>query len=165
MKLIFDTFDTPVGEMTAVFNGAALCHLDFSDCPDRIERLLSHRFPAYEKMTKANPCGIRDCVRAYFDGDANAFNGLKLETGGTAFQQSVWRALRNIPYGRAISYAELARNIGNPKAVRAVGTANGQNPISIIIPCHRVIGSDGTLAGYAGGIERKRKLLSLEGAL
>ncbi len=165
MKLTFDTFDTPLGEMTAVFNGDALCLLDFSDCPERIEKLLRRRFKNYEKSTQTNPLGIRDRVHAYFKGDTDAFDGVKLDTGGTAFQQTVWQALQKIPRGRAISYGELARTIGNPKAVRAVGGANGKNPVAIIVPCHRVIGSDGTLTGYAGGVERKRQLLALEGAL
>ena len=164
MKLIFDTFDTPLGGMTAVFSSEALCLLDFSDCPERIERLLGHRFSGYEKMPKTNPHGIRHHVGDYFKGGRGAFKGLKLETGGTAFQRSVWRALQNIPYGRTISYRQLAQQIGNPQAVRAVGGANGRNPIAIVIPCHRVIASNGALAGYAGGVERKRQLLALEGS-
>ncbi|NQU58685.1 MAG: methylated-DNA--[protein]-cysteine S-methyltransferase [Rhodospirillales bacterium] len=161
MKLIFDTFDTPLGEMTAVAQGDALCLLDFSDCPVRIEKLL-RRFGTYEKSTKANPLNIQTRVLAYFKGERDAFAGLKLDTGGTAFQQSVWRALRKIPHGGTLSYRELAQNIDKPKAQRAVGNANGRNPIAIIIPCHRVIASNGTLAGYAGGVARKAHLLSLE---
>lgn len=90
---------------------------------------------------------------------------LPLETEGTPFQQKVWQALRAIEHGQRISYAELARRIGAPRAVRAAGRANGANPIAIFVPCHRVIGSDGTLTGYGGGLERKRALLELEGAL
>ncbi|MBL6931379.1 MAG: methylated-DNA--[protein]-cysteine S-methyltransferase [Rhodospirillales bacterium] len=165
MTLIFDAFDTPIGEMVAVFSDDALCLLDFSDCQDRNERLLQQRYPRYSKEMKVNPFNIRDRVLKYFKGDADAFRGLKLETGGTVFQQSVWRALQEIPHGKTLSYAELARNIDNPKAVRAVGSANGKNPIAIIIPCHRVIGSNGSLTGYAGGVDRKRQLLALEGAL
>ena len=165
MNLILDSLDTPIGEMTAVFSGNALCYLDFSDCPDRLAGILKKRFPMREMKSKTNPGCIRDKVSAYFKGDVNAFEGVKLDTGGTVFQQSVWRALMKIPHGRTISYSELAENVNNPKAVRAVGSANGQNPIAIIIPCHRVIASTGALAGYAGGIERKQKLLELEGAL
>jgi len=165
MKLVFDTFETPMGEMTAVFSGEALCQLDFSDCKDRIEKLLRRRYPDHEKTGQKNPMGIRDKVLDYFKGDGDAFKDLKLETGGTVFQQSVWRALQDIPRGSTLSYRELAQNIDRPKAVRAVGSANGSNPIAIIIPCHRVIGSDGALTGYAGGIDRKRQLLELEGAL
>lgn len=100
-------------------------------------------------------------LRAYFSGELTEFD-LPLDLRGTDFQVSVWKALLTIPYGETISYAELARRIGNPKAVRAVGAANGKNPIPIIVPCHRVIGSNGTLTGYAGGLHVKQALLSLE---
>lgn len=99
----------------------------------------------------------------YFEGKRERFD-VRLAPQGTAFQQRVWQALQEIPFGHTWSYAGLAEHIGNPKAVRAVGTANGANPISIIIPCHRVIGSNGTLTGYGGGLERKQALLQLEGA-
>ncbi len=164
MKLIFDTFDTPLGEMTAVVRGEALCFLDFSDCPERSEKLL-RRFGTYEKSIKTNPLNIRGRIGAYFKGERDAFAGLKLDTGGTAFQQSVWAALREIPHGGTLSYRALAQNIGRPKAHRAVGSANGRNPLAIVIPCHRVIASDGSLAGYAGGVARKAQLLTLEGSL
>ncbi|MBC8268082.1 MAG: methylated-DNA--[protein]-cysteine S-methyltransferase [Rhodospirillaceae bacterium] len=164
MKMIFDTFSTPLGEMTAVVQGDALCVLEFSDDPERLEQQLK-RFGAYEKVTKANPLKIRGRVSAYFKGERDAFTDLKLDTGGTAFQQTVWRALQKIPHGNTLSYRELASNIGRPKAQRAVGTANGRNPVAIIIPCHRVIASNGMLAGYAGGVERKRQLLTLERSL
>jgi methylated-DNA-[protein]-cysteine S-methyltransferase len=97
----------------------------------------------------------------YFAGERTAFD-LQLGAGGTPFQQTVWSALCQIPYGETISYGELAREIGKPSASRAVGLANGSNPISIIVPCHRVIGADGSLTGYGGGLERKRFLLDLE---
>ena len=100
-------------------------------------------------------------LEEYFAGERTEFS-LPLESHGTDFQQRVWRALRAIPFGTTISYGELARRIGNPRAVRAVGLANGRNPISIIVPCHRVIGANGTLTGYGGGLERKRFLLALE---
>ena len=164
MKLIFDTFATPLGEMTAVVQGEALCLLDYSDCAERSEKIL-RRFGTYEKFIKANPLNIRGRIDAYFKGERDTFAGLRLDTGGTAFQQSVWAALRAIPHGDTLSYRALAQIIGRPKAHRAVGTANGRNPISIIIPCHRVIASDGSLAGYAGGVARKAQLLTLEGSL
>ncbi len=103
-------------------------------------------------------------LEEYFDGDRREFS-VAVEAVGTDFQRRVWRALRAIPYGKTISYGELARRIGNPNAVRAVGLANGRNPVSIIVPCHRVIGADGTLTGYGGGLERKRYLLELEGCM
>jgi methylated-DNA-[protein]-cysteine S-methyltransferase len=104
-----------------------------------------------------------DQLAAYFAGERTDFD-LPLSPSGTPFQLSVWRALLSIPYGETISYRELARRIGNAKAVRAVGAANGRNPIPIIVPCHRVIGADGSLTGYGGGLPRKRLLLELEGA-
>jgi methylated-DNA-[protein]-cysteine S-methyltransferase len=104
-------------------------------------------------------------MRAYFKGDIGVIDTLPVETAGTPFQRSVWKALRKIGKGGTISYAELARRIGKPKAVRAAGLANGQNPISIVVPCHRVIGSNGTLTGYGGGLPRKKWLLEHEGAL
>ncbi len=99
----------------------------------------------------------------YFAGRRKSFD-LRLAPQGTVFQQQVWKALQDIPYGQTSYYSRLAEQIGNPKAVRAVGTANGANPISVIIPCHRVIGRDGSLTGYAGGLQRKAQLLTLEGA-
>jgi methylated-DNA-[protein]-cysteine S-methyltransferase len=109
---------------------------------------------------RAAPIATR--VRAYLDGDLDALDDVAVEPGGTPFQRRVWRALREIPVGQTRSYAELARAIGQPSAVRAVARANARNPISLVIPCHRVIGADGALCGYAGGVERKRWLLEHE---
>lgn len=104
----------------------------------------------------------RDRLDAYFTGKRITFDDLPLRPSGTPFQRRVWRALRTIPYGETATYGEMARKIGRPKAVRAVGAANGRNPIPIIVPCHRVIGADGSLTGYGGGMDRKRRLLDLE---
>ena len=109
--------------------------------------------------------GAKRALTAYFAGEIGALDTLSVATGGTDFQRCVWAALRTIPTGETVSYGELARRIGNPKAVRAVGMANGANPIGIVVPCHRVIGSDGGLGGYGGGVERKAWLLKHEGAL
>ena len=102
-------------------------------------------------------------MAAYFDGDLRGLDGLTVKTGGTAFQRAVWAALRAIPAGETRSYGQLAAAVGAPKAVRAAGLANGQNPVAVIVPCHRVIGANGTLTGYAGGLERKQWLLAHEG--
>ena len=112
-----------------------------------------------------NPDGKPDpeLLAAYFDGSSKVFD-LELRLAGTPFQQRVWAALLEIPYGQTITYGELAENLGQPTASRAVGLANGANPISIIVPCYRVIGSDGSLTGYGGGLDRKELLLRLEGA-
>ena len=124
-----------------------------------------HRYePARPVGAVCDAAPLRSAQREleeYFAGERREFS-LALEPVGTPFQKCVWQALRAIPYGQTISYGELARRIANPRAVRAVGLANGRNPISIIVPCHRVIGANGTLTGYGGGLERKRKLLALE---
>jgi len=110
------------------------------------------------------PGGVRDAFGAYFAGRLDALSGLAWRTGGTVFQRAVWAALCTIPIGQTLSYKGLAEQIGSPKAMRAVGLANGSNPVGIVVPCHRVIGADGGLTGYGGGLERKRWLLAHEGA-
>jgi methylated-DNA-[protein]-cysteine S-methyltransferase len=115
-----------------------------------------------ERVADAAPAA-REQLAAYFAGELREFD-LEVALRGTEFQQRVWAALREIPYGRTCSYAELATAIGRPTAVRAVGLANGRNPVSIVVPCHRVVGTDGSLTGYGGGTDRKRSLLELEGA-
>lgn len=107
--------------------------------------------------------GVTNLLESYFAGDPVSFTGLPLDLWGTAFQQEVWTGLTQIPYGGVATYKELAVQIGRPLAVRAVGAANGQNPIPVIVPCHRVIGANGTLTGYRGGLKLKQELLALEG--
>ena len=168
MKLTFDNFETPLGDMTAACTETgAICLLDFTDCQDRWQGILQRRFGSYGYVSQNNPQGIRDRMTEYFTGSdpRTAFDGVQIDTDGTPFQRTVWQALQDIPYGETISYSELANRAASPKAVRAVGTANGRNPVAIIVPCHRVIARDGSLAGYAGGVTRKQKLLTLEGAL
>jgi methylated-DNA-[protein]-cysteine S-methyltransferase len=109
-----------------------------------------------------DPHGLSAAITQYFEGKLDAIDRIPVETGGTSFQQKVWRALRGIPCGSTTSYGQLARQIGHPAAVRAVGTANGANPVAVVLPCHRVIGANGSLTGYGGGIERKRWLLNHE---
>lgn len=109
-----------------------------------------------------NPHGISETIGRYFAGELSAINGIPVETGGTSFQREVWHALREIPCGATTSYGKLAERIGRPAAVRAVGLANGANPVAVVVPCHRVIGANGSLTGYGGGIERKRWLLNHE---
>lgn len=109
------------------------------------------------------PAAIRRAISDYFAGDLAAIDTIPVATGGTSFQRDVWAALRTIRAGTTLSYGALARQLGHPKAVRATGMANGANPVAIVVPCHRVIGSDGTLTGYGGGINRKRWLLAHEG--
>jgi len=139
--------------------------LDWEDFEARLARLLRlHYGTATEIVEQREASPARRALEAYFAGDLTAVDALAVETGGTPFQREVWAALRRIPAGETRTYGSLAVEIGRPKAVRAVGLANGSNPISIIVPCHRVIGSDGSLTGYGGGLPRKRWLLAHEGA-
>ena len=165
MQLQLDRFATPLGDLLLVFDDAGLRALDFVDFEARMLRLLRLHYGAVTLVDAPAPAGITDPLTAYFAGDAAALDSITVATGGTAFQRNVWAALRTIPAGETWSYGALANHIGNPGASRAVGMANGANPIGIVVPCHRVIGANGTLTGYAGGVERKRWLLRHEGAL
>ncbi len=150
--------DTPLGPMRAVFDGPALVELAFVDAPATEPTCVPAQLPAPAARQLA---ALRAALDAYFSGREVAFD-VPLAPAGTPFQRDVWTALRGIPFGATASYAEIARRIGRPRAVRAVGAANARNPIAILVPCHRVIGADGSLTGYAGGLERKRALLALE---
>lgn len=168
LQLLLDRLATPIGELLIVADRTGkLRTIDWTDHEARMRLLLDRQYgrSAYTIGTAHDPGGLTRAMRAYFKGDIAAIDGLPVETAGTPFQRSVWYALRRIKPGRTISYAELARRIGRPRAVRAAGLANGQNPISIVVPCHRVIGSDGSLTGYGGGLPRKQWLLEHEGAL
>ena len=130
----------------------------------RAERYLERRYGECDQVGGRVPARVREALECYFEGDMAAFEGIEAAARGTAFQERVWAALRKIPAGRTASYAEIAERIGQPTAVRAVGLANGRNPVPIVIPCHRVIGRDGSLTGFGGGLERKAWLLRHEGA-
>ncbi len=159
-RLLVDHITTPVGKLAIVADETGRLHaVGFMDGHARMELALEQGAPTPAK----NPGGFTDALRAYFDGELAAIDGLKVAFGGTAFQRDVWRGLLTIPCGETRSYGDLARQVGRPKAVRAVGLANGSNPLAIVVPCHRVIGSNGTLTGYGGGLERKRWLLEHEG--
>jgi methylated-DNA-[protein]-cysteine S-methyltransferase len=165
MDLRFDRVETPLGTIVVVVNGAALCALDFGDCEARMRRLLGRRFGDFEMSSAQNPAGIGTRIDAYFCGELDAFEDVEVEPRGTPFQELVWRALRAIAPGETAGYGELAARIGRPTAARAVGLANRLNPVALVIPCHRVIGANGELTGYAGGLDRKRWLLEHERAL
>lgn len=159
MQTYFSKMNSPIGELLLVGNGAALTQL----------LMLNQKYYGSEtqqdwRRDDALFRAAREQLEAYFAGELRIFD-LPLAPAGTAFQQKVWRALRDIPFGQTESYGALAKRIDAPKASRAVGMANGHNPISIIVPCHRVIGANGNLTGYGGGIERKRWLLEHEGYL
>ncbi|MCP4573478.1 MAG: methylated-DNA--[protein]-cysteine S-methyltransferase [bacterium] len=149
---------SPLGVLTLESDGRALLRIRLPEetwCPDPRE----NRRPGLAPFATAV-----EQLRAYFGGDLRTFD-LALAPRGTAFQTQVWRELLTIPYGETTTYTELARRLGRPTACRAVGAANGRNPLPIIVPCHRVIGSDSRLTGYAGGLDAKRRLLVLENAL
>lgn len=164
-KLYVDRFATPLGELTLVANGAGtLRAVAFSEGQKHLEKHLAGCAGANVKLVeRKDPNGLSCLLRAYFAGELDAIAGLSVDPQGTPFQQQVWRALLEIPCGETRTYGDIARRIGNPAAVRAVGLANGKNPIGIVIPCHRVIGANGTLTGYGGGVDRKRWLLAHEG--
>jgi methylated-DNA-[protein]-cysteine S-methyltransferase len=156
--------DSPVGRLTIAARDGRLVSLCFDGLwPRRLAWLTKRHGDVHCRVTR-DPAGIATRLGRYFGGDLDAFAGLEIDLEGTDFQRAVWSELRRIPAGETRSYAELARAIGAPAAVRAVGTANGANPIGIVVPCHRVIGSDGTLTGFAGGLAAKRWLLEHESA-
>jgi methylated-DNA-[protein]-cysteine S-methyltransferase len=160
--VLVHTCDSPIGPLTAGERGGRVCLLHFgADGPD-IDPVLERWYPGEPRVRRALP-QVADALRRYFDGDLAALDAVPAELNGTPFQKTVWQALRRISPGTTISYGELARRIGQPTSVRAVGAANGANPVAVIVPCHRVIGSNGTLTGYGGGLDRKRWLLAHEG--
>jgi methylated-DNA-[protein]-cysteine S-methyltransferase len=159
------TLSTPVGDVTLYARGEALCGLVFVDRGERLHAYLRGRFGDVVYRPARDPGGARDRVRDYLDGDLRALDDIAVDLGGTEFQARVWAALRQIPLGATCSYGELARAVGSAAAVRAVGAANGANPVSIVVPCHRVVAADGKLHGYGGGLPRKQWLLQHEGAL
>ncbi len=166
MKLLIDHIPSPIGTLRLVSDGEKLCALEYHGYDERLMRPLRSRFGDRLQFAETDdPQGFSATVRAYLDGDLSTIDALPVSTGGTAFQQRVWSALRQIPTGTTATYGELAAKLGNRAASRAVGLANSLNPIAIVVPCHRVIGANGKLTGYAGGLDRKRWLLGHEGAL
>ena len=164
-QFFIDRINTPIGELLLVADSAGnLRAIDWSDYESRMLRLLRLHYGTngFGLKPAHNPHGLTDAINRYFAGDLAAIDGLPVQTAGTPFQRSVWSELRKIPCGSAVSYGKLAERIARPKAVRAVGLANGANPIGIVVPCHRVIGSNGSLTGYGGGLERKQWLLDHE---
>jgi methylated-DNA-[protein]-cysteine S-methyltransferase len=168
LDFFIDRLATPIGELIVIVDReGCLRTIDWTDHEARMKQLLDRHYGKgrYTLTPKRDPGGLSSAMRRYFKGEIGVLRDLAVATAGTPFQRSVWTALRKIKDGTTISYAELARRIGKPKAVRAAGLANGQNPISIVVPCHRVIGSDGSLTGYGGGLSRKQWLLAHEGVM
>ena len=165
LRLLTDTLATPIGELVLICDEEGrLRATDWTHYDQRMHRLLARHYGegTFTLTPAKNPSGLTTTLAAYFDGDIHAIDSLPVATGGTVFQKRVWQALHFIPAGQTISYGELALRLGKPAAVRAVGLANGANPIGIVVPCHRVIGANGSLTGYGGGLERKRWLLNHE---
>jgi methylated-DNA-[protein]-cysteine S-methyltransferase len=164
-SLSLDRLETPIGTALLVTDEAGrLRAFDFEDYQPRMLRLLRRHYGELPLQAGPAPEAMRQAFSAYFGGDLTALSELVWATAGTPFQREVWSALTTIPVGQTLSYAGLAARIGRPKAVRAVGLANGANPVAVVVPCHRVIGAAGSLTGYAGGLERKLWLLQHEGA-
>lgn len=156
--------NSPVGKLTLYEHKAKIVAVDFENRTWKTMRWLERRFGDVKVKPSKDPVAGVTHLKAYFKGDLGALKRIPVDTGGTSFQRAVWRELKRIPVGRTASYGDLARRIGRPKAVRAVGLANGSNPVAIIVPCHRCVGSDGKLTGYGGGLDRKSWLLIHEGA-
>jgi len=165
LKLLTDKFDTPIGEMVIVADhNGNLRAVEWTDHEDRLHKSLRLHCGrnGFTLEPANNPSNLSDTMKRYFAGELASIDTIPVATSGTPFQRAVWRALREIPSGTTVSYGNLAERIGKPNAVRAVGLANGSNPIGVVVPCHRVIGANGSLTGYGGGIERKRWLLEHE---
>lgn len=165
VRLLLDHAPSPIGQVLLVCDEEGrLRAVDFHDFEPRMLRLLRLHYGEAALQPGAAPATTRSALAAYFDGDLAALAAIPWATGGTAFQQAVWRALCDVAPGTTLTYAGLAARIGKPAAVRAVGAANGANPLSIVVPCHRLVGADRALTGYGGGVERKAWLLAHEGA-
>lgn len=163
MRLRLEHWTSPLAPLLLVTDDDGLLRaLDFAGHESRMSRLLRLHYGDYALAKGAVPSLVTRALRSYFAGDLNALAEIQTATGGTDFQREVWRALREIPAGGTVSYGRLATSLGRTGSSRAVGAANGANPIAIVVPCHRVIGADGSLTGFASGIGRKRWLLDHE---
>lgn len=162
MTILTHETETPAGVLMTADRAGALVACGFADHWDGLVARVVERFPADDWITGESDASR--AVDAYVDGDLTAIDDLPVDTGGTDFQQRVWAALRTIPLGQTWSYGDLAAAVGNDGAMRAVGSANGKNPVSVVVPCHRVVRADGSLGGYGGGLDRKAWLLAHEGA-
>ena len=165
MRLRFQTIeqDHAIGPIHVVADGATLLAMEFGDVEHRLMPMLRARYGTGLRLEPVDDLDeIAAAIRAYFDGDLRAIDRLAVDGGGTAFQRRAWDALREIPPGETRTYGQMAALLGRSNAARAVGSANALNPISLVVPCHRLVGSNGALTGYGGGIERKRWLLAHE---
>jgi methylated-DNA-[protein]-cysteine S-methyltransferase len=154
--------DSPIGPLTLAVRGARLCLLHFGADEAGAAAALRRWYPGQPIASRGASAPVARRLASYFAGETTALDGIEVEMNGTPFQRRVWEALRDVRVGTTASYGEIARRIGSPSAVRAVGAANGANPVAIVVPCHRIIGGSGSLTGYGGGLERKRWLLRHE---
>lgn len=162
--LTLDRLATPIGTALLVTDERGVLRaFNWTDYEPAMRAWLARHYPRAELAEGRAPPSVRRAFEAYFRGEARALESVRWAASGTPFQLTVWTALCSIPAGETLSYAGLAQRIGRPSAVRAVGLANGANPVAVVVPCHRVIGADGSLTGYGGGLPRKRWLLDLEG--
>jgi methylated-DNA-[protein]-cysteine S-methyltransferase len=162
MQLFVERIKTPIGALLITHDGKALANIAFADRKERRAGELARDFPDAEVKRAPKPTQFSVVLARYFDGDIRAIDKLPVIAFGTAFQTRCWKALRRVPPGTTRSYGDHARAIGRPAAARAVGAANGFNPISIVVPCHRLVGANGSLVHYGGGLERKRWLIDHE---
>jgi methylated-DNA-[protein]-cysteine S-methyltransferase len=163
MRLQLERWESPAGILLLVTDqDGALCAMEFEENQARMNRLLTRYYPGHHLEEGRVPLSLKQSLAAYFAGDIHALTAVPTAAGGTAFQREVWAALRRIPAGTTVSYGQLAAALGRKGASRAVGGANGANPIPIVVPCHRVIGADGSLTGFGSGLPRKQWLLDHE---
>ena len=161
--LAFQVVETPIGGLTLAFDGdGVLCMAEFADCIERTERWLARKPGRSPPVQLGERVDAATAFVSYFTGDLRALHGIAIRLFGTSFQNTVWSVLRDIPPGRSFAYGAFAERLGRPQAARAVGHANGANPLSIVVPCHRLVGADGALTNYGGGLWRKRWLLDHE---
>lgn len=159
------TMESPIGPLTVATRGARVCLLHFGADGAGPRAMLQRWYRDEPIELHGDPAGAVTALGQYFTGSMAALDGVEVEMNGTPFQKRVWDALRSVKCGTTTSYAAIAKAIHAPAAVRAVGAANGANPVAVIVPCHRIIGTNGSLTGYGGGLERKRWLLQHEGVL
>jgi methylated-DNA-[protein]-cysteine S-methyltransferase len=162
MELLLETIETEIGKVIVVSDGKSICAVDYEGYEPRMRSLLRARFGEFSLEPHVDSSGFSQRLRSYFMGDLHAIEEIPVNLAGTTFQRRVWMMLRRIPAGTTMSYGALAAKLGAPSAARAVGFANSLNPIAIIIPCHRLVGANGKLTGYAGGLSRKAWLLAHE---
>ena len=161
--LAIASIDSPIGKLTVASHGNLVCVVHFGPQTPALRASLKRWYPDTSMEEAEDPGGAVGVLRRYFEGDLASLDEIEVELNGTTFQKNVWLALRTVKAGSTMSYAQLAKQVGSPAAVRAVGAANGANPVAVVLPCHRIIGSNGSLTGYGGGLHRKRWLLDHEG--